>query len=47
MVFQVIRNGEVKFWTDIESCIPNEEQIKALKKAGYKIKVVKEKKQRK
>lgn len=47
MIFQVIKDGEVKFWTDIESCIPSEEQIKALKKAGYKIKVIKEKQKRK
>lgn len=47
MIFQVIKNGEVKFWTDIESCVPSEEHIKDLKKAGYKIKIIKDKKQRK
>lgn len=43
MVFQVIKDGKVKFWTNMENCIPNEEQIKALKKAGYKVKWRKEK----
>lgn len=45
MIFQVIKDGEVKFWTNSESCIPPEEQIKAMKKVGYKIKVIKDKKQ--
>ncbi len=46
MIFQVIKNGEVKFWTNCQSCIPPEEQIKAMKKAGYKIKVIKDKEKR-
>ena len=47
MVFKVIKDGKVKFWTDMQSCVPNEEQIKALKKAGYKVKWRKEKKNEK
>lgn len=42
MVFQVLKDGKVKFWTDMQSCVPNDEQIKALKKAGYKVKWRKE-----
>lgn len=43
MMFQVIKNGKVMFWTDYESCIPPDELIKEMKKAGYKIKIKGEK----
>lgn len=43
MMFQVIKNGKVMFWTDYESCIPTDELIKEMKKAGYKIKIKGEK----
>lgn len=44
MKFQVIKNGKVVFWTEHNSCIPDEETIKAMKKAGYKIKMLNDKK---
>lgn len=44
MKFQVLKNGKVVFWTEHESCIPDNETIKAMKKAGYKIKIKKDKK---
>lgn len=43
MMFQVIKNGNVMFWTEHESCVPTDEQIKEMKKAGYKIKIKEEK----
>ena len=39
LVFQVIKNGKVMFWTQHESCVPSEEEIKEMKKAGYKVKM--------
>ena len=42
MLFQVKRDNKVMFWTKDKDCIPDEEQIKALKRAGYKIKQSKE-----
>lgn len=38
MLFQVLKDGNVMFWTEEESCVPCEDEIKDLKKAGYKIK---------
>ena len=43
MVFQVIKNGKVMFWTQHKSCVPIENQIKEIKKAGYKIKIKEDK----
>ncbi len=44
MIFQVLKDNKVFFWTTSKECIPDDEQIKALKKAGYKIKVKEDKK---
>lgn len=44
MKFQVLRNGKVMFWTKHKDCVPDEETIKALKSAGYKIKMEEDKK---
>lgn len=32
------------FWTEHKSCIPSDEQIKDMKKAGYKIRIKEDKK---
>ena len=39
LIFQVLKDGKVMFWTEHESCVPTDEQIKEMKKAGYKIKI--------
>lgn len=39
ILFQVIKDGKVFFWTTHPECVPNEDEIKAMKKAGYKIKM--------
>jgi hypothetical protein len=38
-MFQVLKDGKIYFQTKYPECVPPEEQIKAMKKAGYKIKV--------
>lgn len=43
LVFQVIKDGKVMFWTQHESCVPSESQIKEMKKAGYRIKIKEDK----
>lgn len=43
LVFQVIKDGKVMFWTQHESCVPTDNQIKEMKKAGYRIKVKEDK----
>lgn len=43
MIFQVIKDGKVMFWTHHESCVPYNDQIKEIKKAGYKIKIKEDK----
>lgn len=43
MMFQVLKDGKVMFWTQHESCVPSDDQIKEMKKAGYKIKIKKDK----
>ncbi len=40
MLFQVKKDGKVMFWTTEESCVPSEEDIKSMKRAGYKVKKV-------
>lgn len=37
MIFKVLKDGKVMFWTEHKSCIPDAETIKQMKKAGYKI----------
>lgn len=39
MMFQVLKEGKVLFWTQHESCVPSEEEIKEMKKSGYKVKM--------
>lgn len=39
MIFKVMKDNKVMFWTDDEECIPDSERQAALKKAGYKIKI--------
>lgn len=43
MTFQVLKNGKVMFWTKDRECVPDEETIKALKSAGYKIRMKEDK----
>lgn len=43
MLFQVLKDGKVMFWTNYKECIPDDETINAMKKAGYKIKIKKDK----
>lgn len=43
MMFQVLKDGKVMFCTQHESCVPSDDQIKEMKKAGYKIKIKKDK----
>ena len=43
MMFQVLKDGKVMFWTQHESCVPSESQIKEMKKAGYRIKIKEDK----
>lgn len=38
MIFQVLKNGKVMFWTEQKECIPSDEIIKNIKQAGYKLK---------
>lgn len=38
-MFQVLKDGKVMFWTEQKSCIPSDEEIKFMKKCGYKIKI--------
>lgn len=37
MIFQILKDNKVMFWTEQESCVPSEEDIKEMKKAGYKV----------
>lgn len=37
MIFQILKDNKVMFWTEQESCIPSDEEIKEMKKAGYKV----------
>lgn len=37
MIFKVLRDKKVLFQTDQESCVPDAQQQKQLKKDGYKI----------
>lgn len=37
-LFEVYKDGKRVFWTDDISCVPEEEIIKCLKKAKYKVK---------
>ncbi len=39
MLFQVIKDNQIKMQTTSKECIPSEEDIKHLKKLGYKIKI--------
>lgn len=43
LIFQVMKDGKVMFWTQDKSCVPTESQIKKMKKAGYGIKVKEDK----
>lgn len=43
MIFQIIKESKVVFWTEYESCIPSEDEIKTIKKYGYKIRKKEEK----
>lgn len=38
MIFEIWKDGERKFYTDSPKCIPSAEQLKDMKKHGYKIK---------
>ncbi len=42
-MFQVFLSGKRMFSTDSPSCMPDKETISAMKKAGYKVKMTKEK----
>lgn len=43
MTLQVIKDGVIKMQTQHAECVPSEEQQKAMRKAGYKFKTIKEK----
>lgn len=36
-MFRVLKNGKVVFWTENKECVPDAEEIKKLKSAGYQI----------
>lgn len=42
-MFQVLKDGKIMFWTQHESCVPCDDQLKEMKKLGYKIKIKEEK----
>lgn len=44
MIFQILKDGKVIFWTDKESCVPSDMQLKEMHKNGYKYKTIKDKK---
>lgn len=39
IVFEVFKDFKRVFYTEHSECVPNEELIKLMKKAGYKVKV--------
>lgn len=42
MIFQILRDGKVMFWTEHEKYIPSDDELKQMKKSGYKFKYIKE-----
>lgn len=44
MLFQVSKDGKIMFQTEYQECVPSDDEIKAMKKAGYRVKRKEEKK---
>lgn len=44
MLFQVSKDGRIMFQTECRECVPSDEEIKAMKKAGYRVKMKEDKK---
>lgn len=44
MLFQVSKDGRIMFQTEHQECVPSDDEIKAMKKAGYRVKMKEEKK---
>lgn len=39
MLFQVSKDGSIMFHTEYQECVPSDDEIKAMKKAGYRVKM--------
>lgn len=39
MIFQVSKDGKIMFQTECQECLPSDDEIKAIKKAGYRVKM--------
>lgn len=44
MLFHVSKDGRIMFQTEYQECIPSDDEIKAIKKAGYRVKMKEDKK---
>ena len=44
MLFQVSKDGKIMFHTEYQECVPSDDEIKAMKKAGYRVKMKEAKK---
>lgn len=44
MLFQVSKDGKVMFHTEYQECVPSDDEIKAMNKAGYRVKMKEDKK---
>ena len=44
MLFQVSKDGKVMFHTEYQECVPSDDEIKAMKRAGYLVKLKEAKK---
>lgn len=39
MLFQVSKDGRIMFQTEYQECVPSDDEIKAMKKSGYMVKM--------
>lgn len=39
MLFQVSKDGRIMFQTEYCECVPSDDEIKSMKKAGYRVKM--------
>ena len=39
MPFQVSKDGRIMFQTEHQECVPSDDEIKAMKKTGYRVKM--------
>ena len=37
--FEILRSGQVVFWTETQSCVPDTETLQGMKAAGYTFKL--------